>query len=74
MARMPSRDCRCTADSGPLTGKAVLESSAQICSNRLSRSILRIAVPAGQRQFMASCGRGTLPECPDLEGKKGTAQ
>ena len=40
MARMPSRLCRCTAATGPLTGKAVLDSSAQSCSNRFSRSIL----------------------------------
>lgn len=40
MASMPSSDCRCTEESGPLMGKAVLDSSAQICSNRFSRSIL----------------------------------
>lgn len=41
IAIMPSRDCRCTAVRGPLTGKAVLDSSPQISSNRFLRSILQ---------------------------------
>lgn len=39
---MPSTLCRCTAATGPLTGKAVLDSRAHSCSNRLLRSILSL--------------------------------
>ena len=38
MAKRPSRLSRCTVPSAVLTGKAVLDSSAAMLSNRLPRS------------------------------------